>query len=152
TDRFPIVLPPGRHGMQPTLELEYDSGRGNGLCGIGWTLHGLPAIARMRFGHDISYSGNESSGSSDTFAFLPEGWGSAPDPQKRLIRGSTAYGPTYHLARDNMTDFKAIGWCGNGPCYWVMRDGRGQTYYFGKNTSNSSVLSYNTAPCAGLGY
>lgn len=151
-DTIPIVLPEGRHGMRPSLALAYDSADGNGLCGMGWKLVGLPAIARMRFGRDISYQGTEASGSADMFAFLPSGWGSAPAPQNRLIRISTTFGPVYHLARDNMSDFKAIGWCGSGPCYWIQRDGRGNTYYFGQTQQNTPSLSYTTAPCAGISY
>ena len=42
TGRFtysvPIVVAPGRQGAQPTLGLQYNSGGGNGWCGVGWNL------------------------------------------------------------------------------------------------------------------
>ena len=41
----PIVLPGGRNGFQPDLNLEYSTGHGNGLFGLGWSL-GVPGIAR----------------------------------------------------------------------------------------------------------
>ncbi|MGE3288890.1 MAG: SpvB/TcaC N-terminal domain-containing protein [Pseudonocardia sp.] len=41
----PIPLSPGRPGGTPELQLGYDSGHGNGVFGLGWTL-GLPSVAR----------------------------------------------------------------------------------------------------------
>ena len=46
TYRVPIVVPEGYPGTTPTLALTYDSGSGNGLLGIGWTLP-TPSIERM---------------------------------------------------------------------------------------------------------
>ncbi len=51
----PIALPPGRNGFQPSLQLVYSTGNGNGPFGLGWSLsvpgvnrktsHGLPRYA-----------------------------------------------------------------------------------------------------------
>ncbi len=41
----PIMTSPGRSGFGPQLSLTYDSGSGNGVFGIGWSL-GLPQITR----------------------------------------------------------------------------------------------------------
>ncbi|MBL8992307.1 MAG: VCBS repeat-containing protein, partial [Spirochaetia bacterium] len=35
---IPVPLPPGREGLTPSLSLSYNSGSGNGLLGIGWSL------------------------------------------------------------------------------------------------------------------
>lgn len=43
TTSFPIKLPQGRGGMQPSLQVSYNSDAGNGWMGIGWTL-ATPAI------------------------------------------------------------------------------------------------------------
>lgn len=40
---FPLVVPPGRQGMQPELAVRYDSSGGNGWLGVGWDLQ-LPSI------------------------------------------------------------------------------------------------------------
>lgn len=43
---IPIVVPPGRRGMQPSLSLSYSSRSGNGIAGMGWSLSGLSSLHR----------------------------------------------------------------------------------------------------------
>ncbi len=40
---FPLVVPPGRHGLEPSLAVSYDSSGGDGWLGLGWDLR-LPSI------------------------------------------------------------------------------------------------------------
>ena len=40
---YPIQIPPGRGGIQPRLEVTYDSSHGNGWMGVGWDLR-MPAL------------------------------------------------------------------------------------------------------------
>ena len=42
---IPLALSPGRSGFGPKLSLDYDSGSGNGVFGIGWRLS-MPSITR----------------------------------------------------------------------------------------------------------
>jgi RHS repeat-associated protein len=37
---IPVDVPEGRAGVQPDLQLHYDSGSGNGLLGVGWSVAG----------------------------------------------------------------------------------------------------------------
>jgi RHS repeat-associated protein len=45
TMSVPIVAPAGRGSFGPNLSLSYDSGRGNGVFGYGWTI-AIPAVTR----------------------------------------------------------------------------------------------------------
>ena len=38
TANIPIVVPPGRKNMQPSLAISYSSNNSNGICGVGWGL------------------------------------------------------------------------------------------------------------------
>lgn len=42
---FPIATSPGREGFGPSLTLQYSSGNGNGLFGLGWALS-IPQVSR----------------------------------------------------------------------------------------------------------
>src|SRR5439155_5185062 len=45
TYTFPIVVPPGRKGLEPSLSLNYSSqGTLRGGVAAGWTLNGIPSI------------------------------------------------------------------------------------------------------------
>lgn len=130
TTSIPIELPPGRQGLTPPISLDYNSRRGNGLVGVGWVLRGFPAIGRMNFGGGVNYDSN------DNFVFLPDGFDSPEFPDNRLVKKPNTMN-RYHLAKNEagspLWEFEAIfdKGCGSGPCYWIVRDGQGNTYYFG---------------------
>lgn len=46
-ENLPIVIPNGRGGVQPSLSLNYNSNSPNGVAGVGWSIHGLPAIVPL---------------------------------------------------------------------------------------------------------
>jgi hypothetical protein len=56
TYSYPIWVPQGRAGIQPSLSLIYSSRNRNGLLGAGWSLQGLSVITRCR--RDLARDGN----------------------------------------------------------------------------------------------
>ncbi|MRX27041.1 SpvB/TcaC N-terminal domain-containing protein [Kangiella sp. HZ709] len=48
---IPIVAPPGRAGMQPSVSLSYSSRSGNGIAGVGWSLSAGSSIHRCSATH-----------------------------------------------------------------------------------------------------
>src|SRR5437868_6059687 len=42
---IPVFVSPGRSGFQPNLSVSYNSGSGNGVFGLGWTIS-IPSITR----------------------------------------------------------------------------------------------------------
>jgi RHS repeat-associated protein len=119
---IPIEIPPGRRGMQPKLSLEYNSFSGNGIAGMGWLLSGIPTIMRVNNGNGINYLG------ADSFGVNFSGWGAPVEPSKYLVDTEVA---GFHTAQETWGNYQPNGKCGDGPCYWVLRDGTGNTWYFG---------------------
>ncbi|MGL4370198.1 MAG: SpvB/TcaC N-terminal domain-containing protein, partial [Spirochaetota bacterium] len=61
---YPIQLPGGRAGMQPSVGLSYSSSGGDGLAGIGWSVStGLACISRTTSSGELYYD------SRDTFTY-----------------------------------------------------------------------------------
>lgn len=53
---YPVDVPPGRHGIQPSVGLSYSSSGGDGLAGIGWSLStGLGVISRTTQNGELYY-------------------------------------------------------------------------------------------------
>ncbi len=50
----------------------------------------------------------------------------------------------FHTANETWGDYRPKGFCGDGPCYWVLRDGQGNTYYFGGDDSYHPTTSDGT--------
>lgn len=64
--QLPIDMPPGIANAQPNLQLTYNHGAGNGVCGVGFTLAGLSSITRINaipaidgFWGSINYNSND---------------------------------------------------------------------------------------------
>ena len=56
---YPIAVPAGRAGMQPSLSIAYDSAAGNGWLGVGWGLSTPSIVVDTRWGVPRYDSGKE---------------------------------------------------------------------------------------------
>ncbi len=120
--KIPILVPPGRLGMQPELSLSYGGTLANGHLGVGWQLEGLSTITRC--GRTVAMDGQvRPILGNDGDGFCIDG--------KRLIpvAGSQngADGAEYRTAVDT---FAKIISHGAGPSSFEVRfkDGRIATY------------------------
>ena len=66
TANIPIVVPPGRKNMQPSLGLSYSSNNPSGICGVGW---GLTTSSIQR----STKKGVPKYDNTDTFVFASSG-------------------------------------------------------------------------------
>ena len=132
TYRIPIQVPPGIAGMEPRLELVYNSQGGNGLLGMGWNLSGLSSIGRcVRTMAQDGVRGGVNYDANDRFCM---------DGQ-RLILVSGTYGAAaseYRTEIESFSKITAYGTAGNGPAYFIVKTKAGQTIEYG-NTADSRV-------------
>ena len=107
---IPIEVPPGTAGMQPKLALNYNSQKGNGLLGMGWSLSGLSTITRCaRTQAQDGVRGSVQLNSHDRFCL----------DGKRLMAVSGTYGADnteYRTEIETWTKVISNGDCGGGPC------------------------------------
>ncbi|MDF0584144.1 FG-GAP-like repeat-containing protein [Bradyrhizobium yuanmingense] len=134
TYSIPIALPPGTAGMVPGLSLDYSSQAGNGLLGVGWTLSGLPSIARCgRTKAQDGALGGINYDANDRFCM----------DGHRLIAISGAYGADGTQYRTEIESYSKIishGAAGSGPAWFEVHTKSGQTMEFG-NTTGSRILA-----------
>ena len=141
---IPIAVPPGTGGMVPALTLDYDSGGGNGLLGVGWSLGGLPSIGRcpQTTAQDGQIKGVTYT-ADDRFCMAGE----------RLMLESGTYGAdgsTYRTEIEGFSKVTAHGTAGNGPAWFEVQTKSGQVMAFG-NTSDSRVLATGTSTARSWG-
>ena len=117
TDALPLIVPPGRRGVEPHLELAYSSGQGNGMLGVGWDL----PIGYVQY--DSRY-GLPQSIASDSFNFSIAG-----DSGEMANDG----GGNYHSTTE--TVYRVFKKTATGS--WTMEDGQGNLYTFGSSAASS---------------
>ncbi|MHB8446873.1 MAG: NHL domain-containing protein [Rudaea sp.] len=121
TYSVPIVVPPGRAGMQPSLSLNYNSRSGDGVMGMGWTISGLSSIHRCpRTMEQDGKTQGVSYGNNDRLCLDGE----------RLVAVSGTYGLSgaqYRTEVDSYARITQVGGdlTGNATCFMVeQKDGR----------------------------
>lgn len=124
TTSIPIVVPPGRKGMQPSLALSYSSSGRNGWVGVGWSL-------------DVGYIerstklGVPKYDASDTFTFMFQGVASD------LVKIPDG---TYR-AKDEGLFLRFVN---HGVSGWEVRDKSGTRYLFGGSPDTEQTTPSGT--------
>jgi len=112
----PIKVPPGRGGIQPNIQLQYNSSLPNGLLGVGWTLD-LGVVQRS------SKSGVPNYDATDIFILIQSG-----GVQELVFDATTGlyYGKVEgsFLKIEKLTDT------------WRVTDKNGTQYFFGESESS----------------
>src|SRR5438445_7402980 len=115
---IPIEVPPGRHGIQPALSLEYWSGNGDGWLGPGWKLEVGGIQRQTRFGLD--YSG-------DDYTFRLAGVST-----DLVSIGSGEYRAKIEGGFSRVRKLTAA----DGNPYWEATDKKGTRYLFGQTAAS----------------
>ncbi len=130
TYTIPIAMPPGTGGMVPSISLDYNSNRPNGLLGVGWTLSGLTVISRCAKQHvfDGIRVAND-----DTLAD-PYCMGGS---RLMLVSGTHGLaGAEYRTEIEGFAKITAIGTSGLGPLSFEVRTKSGQIMEFGSTADS----------------
>ncbi len=149
---YPLTLPSGVSGMQPSLSVSYNSDSGNGWMGEGWNIVGLSSISvDMRWGTPTFTPGQETELYSMDGEMLVYPDGYLPHRHNKVNpdgtfdttrQGRNASGPkTFYLRRNH--DFTKIERFGSSPAdyRWVVTSTNGTKTYYG---GDQSTLVPNT--------
>ncbi len=121
---IPIYTPVGVAGVSPTVSLNYSSGGGNGIAGIGWNLTAAGGISLCGKKQQVDYEhGSINFDENDRFCFAGQ----------RLVVVSGEYGEPdseYRTLIDTQTKIIAYGSEGSGPQYFKVwhKDGSINAY------------------------
>ncbi|MWB95447.1 hypothetical protein GON26_13840 [Flavobacterium sp. GA093] len=129
---FSIVIPGGRGGMQPSLNLQYDSDGGHSWAGMGWDIS-TPAVSiETRWGAPRYDAANE------TEAYSIAGEQLIPNSHRAEWVGRTT-DKQFYPRREGA--FQQIIRKGSSPknYYWVVNDKSGVASYYGGTTSGLST-------------
>lgn len=133
---IPIFVSPGTRGIQPKLNINYNSQSGISLLGTQWSLSGISCIERTYKTpmHDGISKGPLLS-NSDIFAL----------DGNRLFGLSGTYGQngaTYYTEGETFATITSYNTSGNGPERFEVKDNGGNTLKYGLN-NNSSLKGIN---------
>ncbi len=116
---IPIEVPPGRLGIQPNIQIQYNSNLPNGIAGVGWNFE-LGSIQRS------TKKGVPQYNTSDMFIVRHAG-----SVQELVSTGGNLYAPSIEGA------FGRIEFVNNS--YWLLTDRTGTKYCFGETSASQEV-------------
>jgi len=122
-----LQVPPGTAGMQPSLSLNYSSGGGNGIMGMGWSLGAYSTIARCNAKLELD-GYNQGAAFNERDRFCLNG--------QRLVAVNGAYGADgteYRTQKNTYTKIISYGQAGSGPAYFKVWTKSGQVSIYGED-------------------
>lgn len=139
---FPIKLPKGRNGLQPSLAVTYSSEAGNGWMGMGWNLATEAISLNTKWGVP-TFSSYESElyslNGADLVLKTPSGNYTNPHRQANITRESERQ---FYLRKEG--SYQKIIRHGTSPLnyWWEVTDKQGYKSYYGGVTGldNSAVI------------
>ncbi|QPJ61613.1 MAG: hypothetical protein G3M70_06825 [Candidatus Nitronauta litoralis] len=137
TFSLPLRVPPGTRGMQPELEIVYDSDSDNGYLGLGLFLNGLSEIRRCpaTLAQD-GFKGTLNYDEDDRFCLDGNG---VNDGRLKVISGNYgADGSEYRTERDTFRKIVARSKAGSGPASFDVWLKDGTYLQYGTAGSNGS--------------
>lgn len=141
---FPIKMPPGRNGMQPSLAITYSSDAGTGWLGVGWNVI-IPKITV-----DTRWGVPEYSPTEQTEIYLLNGESLAEEGEVKPNKVDLSGAPTPTPLRQNgpreffqknRSSWQSIVRHGNSPStyYWVVTTADQTQLFYGKMDASDQV-------------
>ncbi|MGG8495190.1 SpvB/TcaC N-terminal domain-containing protein [Tenacibaculum sp. TC6] len=129
---YPIVVPAGRQGMQPSIGIQYNSSSGNGWLGVGWDLQ-IPSIAI-----DTRWGVPRYSTTEETETYSMGGQMLTPVAHRGELQPRTGEKQFYPRVEGS---FNKIIRHGNNPTnyWWEVTDKSGTIYSYG-GTQNLGIV------------
>ena len=140
---YPIELPQGRQGMQPNVDLHYSSKAGNGVLGIGWSIH-TPAITiDTRWGvprYDPQYETEQYLVNGEAVLFRDDDGTAKNLPYQDNSFIQRQSGKTRFYARDTKNQDRVYRF-GNNPTnyWWAVTNNSGITTYYGRTFAPNNL-------------
>lgn len=133
TYNVPIVIPPGRKGMQPNISLNYSSRSGNGIAGVGWSLSAGSSIHRCSATYAQDGYTKDVTFSSDDKLCL--------DGQRLIAVNGTTYGASGAEYRTETDSFARITQDGhiNSGAYFIVEHKNNRKSYYGYTDNSKQV-------------
>jgi RHS repeat-associated protein len=123
---IPIIVPPGRKGIEPKISLQYNSIFQNGWVGIGWKLD-MGAIQRSKK-RAVNYS-------ADNYVLSVNGI------VTELVTRTTEWGANYYGVKIEK-DFSKY-YYNSTTGGWVVTTKEGTTYYYGSTAASRQIENNN---------
>ena len=140
----PIVIAPGRNGIQPSISLNYSSQSGQGIAGLGWNLSAHSSISRCGEIYDIDKSAKAATFSNTDKLCYNGSRLISVDKLGEAVPEQSDYGlsSTYYKTERNGSAFiqQLGGGINSANSYFVVTETDGSTHILG-NSNNSQIIT-----------